>query len=100
MSLIWLCIFVVVSILALPHMALLSIQATSPERRFTQKEIIAGEECATGKYLLIKQHQDSVSSGGTNAKLSAGKFMNTFIILFKNVIQTHIGIHKIYIFSM
>lgn len=46
---------------ALPHMALLSIQATSPERRFTQKEIIAGEE--RPKYLLIKQHQDSVSSG-------------------------------------
>lgn len=62
---------------ALPHMALLSIQATSPERRFTQKEIIAGEE--RPKYLLIKQHQDSVSSGGTNATLSAGKFMNTHI---------------------
>lgn len=51
------CLFVV---LALPHMALLSIQATSPERRFTQKEIIAGEE--RPKYLLIKQHQDAVSS--------------------------------------
>lgn len=49
-------------------MALLSIQATSPERRFTQKEIIAGEE--RPKYLLIKQHQDSASSG-TNAT-SAG----------------------------
>lgn len=61
-------------------MALLSIQATSPERRFTQKEIIAGEE--RPKYLLIKQHQDAVSAssgGGANAStLSAGTFMNTF----------------------
>lgn len=57
-------------------MALLSIQATSPERRFTQKEIIAGEE--RPKYLLIKQHQDSVTSGGggTNATSSGGTFMN------------------------
>lgn len=57
----------------LPHMALLSIQATSPERRFTQKEIIAGEE--RPKYLLIKQHQDSVSSG-SNAT-SAGTYQQT-----------------------
>lgn len=61
-------------------MALLSIQATSPERRFTQKEIIAGEE--RPKYLLIKQHQDAVSAssgGGANAStLPAGTFMNTF----------------------
>lgn len=40
----------------LPHVALLSIQATSPERRFTQKEIIAGEE--RPKYVLTKQHPD------------------------------------------
>lgn len=40
---------------ALSHMALLSIQATSPERRFTQKEIIAGEE--RPKYMLLKQQQ-------------------------------------------
>lgn len=46
---------------ALPHMQLLSIQATSPERRFTQKEIIAGEE--RPKYLLIKQLQDAVAAG-------------------------------------
>lgn len=79
-------------------MALLSIQATSPERRFTQKEIIAGEE--RPKYLLIKQHQDSISSGGggsgnssTNATSSGGTFMITFhsipfIYLFINVIYT------------
>lgn len=45
----------------LPHVALLSIQATSPERRFTQKEIIAGEE--RPKYLLVKQHQDANDAG-------------------------------------
>lgn len=42
--------------IALSHMALLSIQATSPERRFTQKEIIAGEE--RPKYVLAKQQQE------------------------------------------
>lgn len=42
-------------------MAVLQIQATSPELRFTQKEIIAGEE--RPKYLLIKQHQDSATTG-------------------------------------
>lgn len=41
---------------------MLSIQATSPERRFTQKEIIAGEE--RPKYLLIKQHQDAANAAG------------------------------------
>lgn len=46
-------------------MQLLAIQATSPERRFTQKEIIAGEE--RPKYLLIKQLQDSVSAGSNAA---------------------------------
>lgn len=55
-----------------PHVALLSIQATSPERRFTQKEIIAGEE--RPKYLLIKQHQEAAAA----AAAVAGKF-----ILFK-----------------
>lgn len=48
-----------------PHVALVSIQATSPERRFTQKEIIAGEE--RPKYLLIKQHQDAAAAGNYNA---------------------------------
>lgn len=43
--------------IALSHMALLSIQATSPERRFTQKEIIAGEE--RPKYVLSKPSQDT-----------------------------------------
>lgn len=60
--------------LALPHMALLSIQATSPERRFTQKEIIAGEE--RPKYLLIKQHQDAnatPATAGTGTNSNAGK---------------------------
>lgn len=73
-------------------MALLSIQATSPERRFTQKEIIAGEE--RPKYLLIKQHQDSVSSSGGAANattLTAGTFMNTIhfisFYMFINVIS-------------
>lgn len=67
--------------LALPHMALLSIQATSPERRFTQKEIIAGEE--RPKYLLIKQHQDgtSPSAAGTIAP-STGKFPSNILICF------------------
>lgn len=86
-------------------MALLSIQATSPERRFTQKEIIAGEE--RPKYLLIKQHQDAVSAssgGGTNAStLSAGTFMNTFHSISLYVYKCHLyistpphrnGIHK------
>lgn len=61
-----------------PHMALLSIQATSPERRFTQKEIIAGEE--RPKYLLIKQHQDSVSSGSsaTSAGIYAHQYTYTY----------------------
>lgn len=78
-------------------MALLSIQATSPERRFTQKEIIAGEE--RPKYLLIKQHQDAVSSssggGGTNATtLSAGTFMKYISFCIQtciNVISLHIS---------
>lgn len=39
-----------------PHVALVPLQTSSPERRITQKEIIAGEE--RPKYLLIKQHQD------------------------------------------
>lgn len=40
-----------------PHVALVPIQTSSPERRITsQKEIIAGEE--RPRYLLIKQHQD------------------------------------------
>lgn len=56
-----------------PHMALLSIQATSPERRFTQKEIIAGEE--RPKYLLIK-HQEQVPVTGINvtSTTTLGKF--------------------------
>lgn len=48
-----------------PHVALLSIQATSPERRFTQKEIIAGEE--RPKYLLIKQHQEAAAAAAAVA---------------------------------
>lgn len=57
---------------AVPHMALLSIQATSPERRFTQKEIIAGEE--RPKYLLIK-HQDTPPAPGSNtAPATAGTY--------------------------
>lgn len=43
---------------AMPHLALIPIQTSSPERRITsQKEIVAGEE--RPKYLFIKQHQDS-----------------------------------------
>lgn len=54
-------------------MALLSIQATSPERRFTQKEIIAGEE--RPKYLLIK-HQETPSTGtNSTTTTSAGKII-------------------------
>lgn len=42
----------------LPHVALIPIQTSSPERRITsQKEIVAGEE--RPKYLFIKQHQDT-----------------------------------------
>lgn len=52
-----------------PHVALLSIQATSPERRFTQKEIIAGEE--RPKYLLIKQHQEAAAAAAAAAAASA-----------------------------
>lgn len=56
-----------------PHMALVSIQATSPERRFTQKEIIAGEE--RPKYLLIKQHQDAAAAAAaTAATATAGNY--------------------------
>lgn len=41
-----------------PHVALLPIQTSSPERCVTsQKEIIAGEE--RPKYLLIKQQQEN-----------------------------------------
>lgn len=60
---------------ALPHMQLLSIQATSPERRFTQKEIIAGEE--RPKYLLIKQLQDAVAAG-PNATSTGIFFSSSF----------------------
>lgn len=42
-------------------MALVPLQTSSPERRITQKEIIAGEE--RPKYLLIKQHQENSSTG-------------------------------------
>lgn len=42
----------------MPHVALIPIQTSSPERRITsQKEIVAGEE--RPKYLFIKQHQDT-----------------------------------------
>lgn len=57
--------------LPVPHVAIL--QATSPERRITQKEIIAGEE--RPKYLLIKQHQES------NAGKLTGKFIYIFVSL-------------------
>ncbi|XP_037041361.1 uncharacterized protein LOC119078050 isoform X3 [Bradysia coprophila] len=44
--------------LEVPHVALVPIQTSSPERRITsQKEIIAGEE--RPKYLLIKQLQEA-----------------------------------------
>lgn len=38
-----------------PRVALVPIKTTSPERRITQKEIIAGEE--RPKYLSIKHHE-------------------------------------------
>lgn len=73
-----------------PHMALLSIQATSPERRFTQKEIIAGEE--RPKYLLIKQHQDSVSSGSnaTSAGIYYVHLQNIFFFSFGSLFLWHL----------
>lgn len=61
---------------ALPQIALLSIQASSPERRFTQKEIIAGEE--RPKYLLIKQHADSVAPGSNATPTGIYDFINIF----------------------
>lgn len=90
----------------LPHVALLSIQATSPERRFTQKEIIAGEE--RPKYLLMKQHQDAGNLfkykmltfnwifeictignvGKIYRKRSKIKFSSTFPIKFKYIKST------------
>lgn len=48
--------------LTVPHVALVPIQTSSPERRITQKEIIAGEE--RPKYLLIKQHQEAGGGAG------------------------------------
>lgn len=65
---------------ALPHMALLSIQATSPERRFTQKEIIAGEE--RPKYLLIKHQDTPTTTGSTNATSTAPGLFGFDIIVF------------------
>lgn len=50
-----------------PHatlpIALVPLTKSSPERRITQKEIIAGEE--RPKFLTIKQVQDSGSQGRT-----------------------------------
>lgn len=82
-----------------PHMALLSIQATSPERRFTQKEIIAGEE--RPKYLLIK-HQDQAPAAGTNAtSTTSGIFIRKFIeslnFKFNNMTFIHYFNHFIQI---
>lgn len=59
-----------------PHVALVPIQTSSPERRITQKEIIAGEE--RPKYLLIKQHQDSATGNIQTIQIH----ITTFTILF------------------
>lgn len=54
------------------HVALVPMQTSSPERRITQKEIIAGEE--RPKYLLIKQHQDAAATGNFYADLFTARF--------------------------
>ena len=41
----------------MPHVALVPLQSASPERRVTQKEIIAGEE--RPKYLAVKHLQET-----------------------------------------
>lgn len=45
----------------MPHVAIVPIKTTSPERRVTQKEIIAGEE--RPKYLAIKQQLEATAQG-------------------------------------
>ncbi|XP_059621245.1 uncharacterized protein LOC132264923 [Phlebotomus argentipes] len=45
--------------LEMPHVAIVPIKTTSPERRVTQKEIIAGEE--RPKYLAIKQQLEAAT---------------------------------------
>lgn len=70
-----------------PHVALLSIQATSPERRFTQKEIIAGEE--RPKYLLIKQHQEAAAAAaGKSISFEFDSIKVSFLSFFTISFQT------------
>lgn len=57
--------------MSVPHVALVPIQTSSPERRITQKEIIAGEE--RPKYLLIKQHQENATAGNDLSAIFLGR---------------------------
>ncbi|XP_037914528.1 uncharacterized protein LOC119653699 isoform X3 [Hermetia illucens] len=47
--------------LSVPHVALVPLHNNSPERRITQKEIIAGEE--RPKYVAVSQHKDAEDEG-------------------------------------
>ncbi|GAB0092307.1 hypothetical protein DMENIID0001_072970 [Sergentomyia squamirostris] len=53
--------------LEMPHVAIVPIKTTSPERRVTQKEIIAGEE--RPKYLAIKQQLEAATQENGREKV-------------------------------